>query len=181
MPRCGRLGLPTYRIPIGDAGAWLARRRVAACVAGLRPPLSETCRADQARGEMDKRTGLLVRPFRRGCSQLPRRLAEELRSLQQPGALVAVGPLGRPSVDGVRHKPQLASGEVRRRHVADGAPGCITGGIGVAPSLPRRVLLNTRDATEAKFIMESLPLAKEDLLDHEYIPVGPLMPLRQLL
>jgi len=29
--------------------------------------------------------------------------------------------------------------------------------------------------------MESLPLAKEDLLDHEYIPVGPLMPLRLLI
>jgi hypothetical protein len=29
--------------------------------------------------------------------------------------------------------------------------------------------------------MESLPLAKENMLDHEYIPVGPLMPLRLLL
>ena len=29
--------------------------------------------------------------------------------------------------------------------------------------------------------MESLPLAKEDILDHEYIPVGPLGPLRLLL
>jgi hypothetical protein len=26
-----------------------------------------------------------------------------------------------------------------------------------------------------------LPLAKEDLLDDEYIPVGPLMPLRLLM
>jgi hypothetical protein len=42
-------------------------------------------------------------------------------------------------------------------------------------------LLNTRDVEEAKSIMESLPLAKENLLDHEYIPVGPLMPLRLLL
>ena len=42
-------------------------------------------------------------------------------------------------------------------------------------------LLNTRDVAEAKSIMESLPLAKEHLLDHEYIPVGPLMPLRLLL
>jgi len=29
--------------------------------------------------------------------------------------------------------------------------------------------------------MESLPLAKEDILDHEYVPVGPLAPLRLLL
>ena len=42
-------------------------------------------------------------------------------------------------------------------------------------------LLNTRDVAEARSIMESLPLAKENMLDHEYIPVGPLMPLRLLL
>jgi hypothetical protein len=42
-------------------------------------------------------------------------------------------------------------------------------------------LLNTTDVAEATAIMESLPLAKEHLLDHEYIPVGPLMPLRLLL
>ncbi|HKT17546.1 MAG TPA: hypothetical protein VJR47_05860 [Stellaceae bacterium] len=42
-------------------------------------------------------------------------------------------------------------------------------------------LLNAGGVAEAKSIMESLPLAKEDLLDHEYIPVGPLMPLRLLL
>lgn len=42
-------------------------------------------------------------------------------------------------------------------------------------------LLNVRDVAEAESIMESLPLAKEDLLDHEYIAVGPLMPLRLLL
>ena len=41
-------------------------------------------------------------------------------------------------------------------------------------------LLNTKNAAEAKSIMESLPLAKEDMLDHEYIPVGPLMALRLL-
>jgi hypothetical protein len=29
--------------------------------------------------------------------------------------------------------------------------------------------------------METLPLAKEHLMDHEYIPVGPLMPLRMLM
>ena len=42
-------------------------------------------------------------------------------------------------------------------------------------------LLNTRDVAEAESIMESLPLAKEGMLDHEYIPVGPLMPLRLLM
>jgi hypothetical protein len=42
-------------------------------------------------------------------------------------------------------------------------------------------LVNTTDVAEANAIMESLPLAKEDLLDHEYIPVGPLMPLRLLM
>ena len=42
-------------------------------------------------------------------------------------------------------------------------------------------LLNTRDVEEARSIMESLPLAKEHMLDHEYIPVGPLMPLRLLM
>jgi hypothetical protein len=42
-------------------------------------------------------------------------------------------------------------------------------------------LLNTGDVAEAEAIMESLPLAKENMLDHEYIPVGPLMPLRLLM
>jgi hypothetical protein len=42
-------------------------------------------------------------------------------------------------------------------------------------------LLNTEDVAEAKSIMESLPLAQEDMLDHEYIPVGPLLPLRLLM
>src|SRR5919201_6390997 len=42
-------------------------------------------------------------------------------------------------------------------------------------------LLNTRDVAEARSIMESLPLAKEHMMDHEYIPVGPLMPLRLLM
>jgi len=42
-------------------------------------------------------------------------------------------------------------------------------------------LLNTGDVAEAKSIMESLPLAKENMLDHEYIPVGALMPLRLLM
>lgn len=42
-------------------------------------------------------------------------------------------------------------------------------------------LLNTGDVAEAKSYMESLPLAQANLLDHEYIAVGPLMPLRLLI
>ena len=42
-------------------------------------------------------------------------------------------------------------------------------------------LLNTDSVAEAEAIMEGLPLAKEHLLDHVYIPVGPLLPLRLLL
>jgi hypothetical protein len=42
-------------------------------------------------------------------------------------------------------------------------------------------MVNTADVQEAKAIIESLPLAKEHLLDHEYIPVGPLMPLGLLI
>src|SRR5689334_4403004 len=42
-------------------------------------------------------------------------------------------------------------------------------------------LLDTRDVHEAETIMEALPLAKQSLMDHEYIAVGPLFPLRLLL
>jgi hypothetical protein len=42
-------------------------------------------------------------------------------------------------------------------------------------------LLDTRDVAEAHAIMEGLPLAKQDLMDHEYIALGPLLPLRLLL
>jgi hypothetical protein len=42
-------------------------------------------------------------------------------------------------------------------------------------------LLDTKDVAEAHTIMVSLPLAKENLLDHEYIAVGPLLPLRLLM
>jgi hypothetical protein len=43
------------------------------------------------------------------------------------------------------------------------------------------MLLDTRDVAEAEAIMEGLPLAKEHLIDHEYIAVGPLLPLRLLM
>ena len=42
-------------------------------------------------------------------------------------------------------------------------------------------LLDTRDVAEAHGIMDALPLGKQNLMDHEYIPVGPLLPLRLLL
>jgi hypothetical protein len=42
-------------------------------------------------------------------------------------------------------------------------------------------LLDTRDLTEAQTIMEGLPLAKGNMMDHEYIAVGPLLPLRLLI
>ncbi len=41
-------------------------------------------------------------------------------------------------------------------------------------------LVDAKTADEARALMESLPLAKEQLMDTEYIPVGPLMPLRAL-
>jgi hypothetical protein len=42
-------------------------------------------------------------------------------------------------------------------------------------------LLDTRDVAEAHAIMEGLPLAKQNLVDHAYIAVGPLFPLRLLM
>ena len=43
------------------------------------------------------------------------------------------------------------------------------------------LLLDTRDVAEAQAIMDGLPLAKENVMDHEYIAVGPLLPLRLLM
>jgi hypothetical protein len=43
------------------------------------------------------------------------------------------------------------------------------------------ILLDVKTEDEARNIVETLPLAKEQLLDHQYIPVGPLMPLRMLI
>ncbi len=39
------------------------------------------------------------------------------------------------------------------------------------------LLLDTRDVAEARTTMEGLPLARQNLMDHEYIAVGPLLPL----
>jgi len=42
-------------------------------------------------------------------------------------------------------------------------------------------LVDAKTEDEARAIIETLPLAKEQLMDHQYIPVGPLMPLRALM
>ena len=42
-------------------------------------------------------------------------------------------------------------------------------------------ILDAQSEEEAKAVMESLPLAKEHLMEQEYITLGPLMPLRALL
>jgi len=59
-------------------------------------------------------------------------------------------------------------GKIREWHTREDGKGAV-------------FLLNTADVAEAQAIMESLPLGREHLLDHEYIAVGPLMPLRLLL
>ena len=41
-------------------------------------------------------------------------------------------------------------------------------------------VVDAKTEDEARAIVETLPLAKEHLMDHQYIPVGPLMPLRAL-
>ena len=42
-------------------------------------------------------------------------------------------------------------------------------------------LVDAKSEDEARALMETLPLAKEQLMDHQYVPVGPLMPLRILM
>src|ERR1700722_3056063 len=41
-------------------------------------------------------------------------------------------------------------------------------------------LVDAKTEDEARDLMETLPLAKAHLMDHQYIPVGPLTPLRAL-
>lgn len=41
-------------------------------------------------------------------------------------------------------------------------------------------LVDAKSEDEARAITETLPLAKKHLMNHEYIPVGPLMPLKAL-
>jgi hypothetical protein len=42
-------------------------------------------------------------------------------------------------------------------------------------------LVDAKTEDEARAVMETLPLAKAQLMDTEYIPVGPLVPLRALI
>ncbi len=42
-------------------------------------------------------------------------------------------------------------------------------------------LLDAKTADEAHAIMDTLPLTKANLMDHEYIAVGPLLPLAALI
>ena len=41
-------------------------------------------------------------------------------------------------------------------------------------------MVDAKTEDEARAIMETLPLAKAHLMDHQYVLVGPLMPLRAL-
>src|SRR6266849_4639868 len=42
-------------------------------------------------------------------------------------------------------------------------------------------LIDAKTVEEAHAAIDAMPLSKEHLVDHEYIPVGPLMPLTALL
>jgi len=42
-------------------------------------------------------------------------------------------------------------------------------------------LIDAKTVDEAHAVVETMPLSKENLMDHEYIPVGPLMPLAALM
>jgi hypothetical protein len=42
-------------------------------------------------------------------------------------------------------------------------------------------ILDCKDADEAHAVMDGLPLSAENLMDHQFIPIGPLMPLGALL
>ena len=43
------------------------------------------------------------------------------------------------------------------------------------------LLLEAKTVDEARAVMDTLPLSREQLVDDEYIPVGPLMPLGGLI
>src|SRR5882762_8723013 len=42
-------------------------------------------------------------------------------------------------------------------------------------------LIDAKTVDEAHAVIDTMPLSKENLTDHEYIPVGPLMPLAGLI
>ena len=43
------------------------------------------------------------------------------------------------------------------------------------------LFVDVKTVDEAHAIIDTMPLSKENLMDHEYIPVGPLMPLAALI
>jgi len=43
------------------------------------------------------------------------------------------------------------------------------------------LFLDVKTADEARAVMDTLPLSKENLMDHDYIPLGPLLPLGSLI
>src|SRR4030081_2638918 len=43
------------------------------------------------------------------------------------------------------------------------------------------LFLDVKTVDEADAVMDTLPLSKQILMDHEYIPVGPLLPLAGLI
>ena len=43
------------------------------------------------------------------------------------------------------------------------------------------LFLDVTTVDEAHAVMDTLPLSKENLMDHDYIPVGPLLPLGSLI
>jgi len=43
------------------------------------------------------------------------------------------------------------------------------------------LFLDVKTVDEAHAVMDTLPLSKEKLMDHEYVPVGPLLPLAGLI
>lgn len=43
------------------------------------------------------------------------------------------------------------------------------------------LILNCKDVAEAETLIDRLPLSGENLMDHQFIPIGPLAPLGALL
>jgi hypothetical protein len=43
------------------------------------------------------------------------------------------------------------------------------------------LLVDAKTTDEAHAVIDTMPLSKENLVDHEYIPVGPLVPLTALI
>jgi hypothetical protein len=128
--------------------------------------------------------------------------------MEQPSTLVnsATGKTGREAVDEVRsqsasHEPKAtgvlvlltAKPGVTREQVMKIMPAEIRATVrlyldGTIRQWYSRVdgkgvvfILDSKDVAEAHAVMDGLPLSAENLMDHEFIPIGPLMPLGALL